>query len=186
VVPLTGNKTTLTNGVNALTAQGGTAGHVGTAWAYYMLSPNWSNVLTGVSTPAAYGNDKHKKIAILMTDGEYNHTYQALKNSNQSGATTYSPLAAVAYNSVAGNGTEASGLNSANSATQALAVCTQMKNRGIEVYTVGFELPNQTAINTLSSCATDPTHFYNAADDEELKQSFRDIALKVSSLYLSK
>ena len=30
------------------------------------------------------------------------------------------------------------------------------------------------------------TKYYNADDGDELKQAFRDIALKLSSLYLSK
>ena len=73
------------------------------------------------------------------------------------------------------------------STTQARALCTNMKAKGITVYTVGFQLGgNQTAIDTLNQCATDPTKFYNAADGEQLKQAFRDIALHLSSLYLSK
>ena len=62
-----------------------------------------------------------------------------------------------------------------------------MKAAGITVYTVGFQLGgNQTAITTLNQCATDPTKFYNASDGDQLKQAFRDIALHLSSLYLSK
>ncbi|MFN0219089.1 MAG: VWA domain-containing protein [Hyphomicrobium sp.] len=181
VLPLTSNKTTLTTAVNALTAQGGTAGHIGTAWAYYMLSPKWSSYLTGMSLPAAYGQEKHKKIAILMTDGEYNYTYSKLKPS-QNGA-AFSPIVAVPTGST---GEESNTINSQTSPYQAMQICTQMKANGIEVYTVGFELPNDIAKNTLKSCATDSTHAYDAKNSDELKQAFRDIALKVSSLYLSK
>ena len=45
---------------------------------------------------------------------------------------------------------------------------------------------NQAAIATMTSCATDPSKFYNAEDGGQLKEAFRDIALKLSSLYLSK
>ena len=38
---------------------------------------------------------------------------------------------------------------------------------------------------TLQDCAT-IDEYYNADDEEELEQAFRDIALKLSSLYLSK
>ncbi len=56
----------------------------------------------------------------------------------------------------------------------------------IEIYTVGFQLGgNQTAINTLSYCATDSAHFYNSSTGDALKAAFRDIALKISTLYLS-
>jgi hypothetical protein len=52
---------------------------------------------------------------------------------------------------------------------------------------VGFEVGNNaSAADVLSSCASEPGKYYNAEDEEELKQAFRDIALKLSSLYLSK
>ena len=44
---------------------------------------------------------------------------------------------------------------------------------------------NQTAINTLSNCATDTAHFYNSTTGDALKAAFRDIALKISTLYLA-
>ncbi|MGQ0455431.1 MAG: pilus assembly protein TadG-related protein [Hyphomicrobium sp.] len=189
VTPLSSNKTTLTNAINALTAQGGTAGHVGTAWTYYLLSPKWSSLLTGTSKPAAYGQEKHKKIAILMTDGDFNYTFSKLKPT-PSGA-FFSPIVAVPTGSTGtgssgGGSSDSTSINSQTSAYQAVQICTQMKASGIEVYTVGFELPNNAAKATMASCATDATHNYDAKNGDELKQAFRDIALKVSSLYLAK
>jgi Flp pilus assembly protein TadG len=164
VRPLNNNKTTITNQINALTLGGGTAGHLGTAWAYYMLSPNWSTRLTGISTPVSYTAPKTKKIAVLMTDGEYNYTF----DSN-----------GIATDTTGGNA------NSKSSAEQALSLCTEMKGDNIEVYTVGFEVDgNATAISTLTNCATDASHFYKASDGEQLKAAFRDIALKISTLHL--
>jgi hypothetical protein len=101
-----------------------------------------------------------------MTDGEYNTQYDT--NGVQTGST--------------GAGSAVNG----DSTTQARALCTAMKAKGVTVYTVGFDLGgNQTAIDTLNQCATDDSKFYNANDGQELKQAFRDIALKISSLYLS-
>lgn len=171
VLPMTNVKATLNAKIDSLTASGGTAGHVGTAWSYYMLSPKWASFLTGIAKPVAYGLDKHKKIAVLMTDGEYNYTYDPDK------AGTTASL---------GSNDSASSLNQKSAAYQAVQICSQMKAAGIEVYTVGFQLGNnQTSISTLNSCATDAGHAYTADDGEELKRAFRDIALKVSTLYLS-
>ena len=72
-LPLTSDKTALTSKISGLTTAGSTAGHIGTAWAWYMLSPNWSSLWSSSSAPVAYGTSNVKKIAILMTDGEYNH-----------------------------------------------------------------------------------------------------------------
>lgn len=175
IMPLTSSKSTLISKINGLAVGGGTAGHLGTAWAWYTLSPNWKNVFTGGSEPASYallnekgkqGQPKLRKIAVLMTDGEYNTEFDT--DGIRTSTSGRAPVNGTAVN-------------------QALALCQGMKNAGITVYTVGFDLGgNQTAINTLSSCATDPTTFYNTSGGEQLKQAFRDIALKISSLYLSK
>jgi hypothetical protein len=152
-----------------LETAGSTAGHLGTAWAWYLLSPNWSSLWPSANAPAAYGADKLKKIAILMTDGEYNTQYTSKGISDGSSSLTSCPNAA----------------NGVCSSAQAVSLCTAMKAKGIEVYTVGFELDNQTAVNTLSSCATDANHFYNSSTGDALKAAFTDIALKISTLYLS-
>lgn len=75
VQPLTNNKLVLKSLVNSFVADGYTAGHIGTAFAWYALSPNWSGVWPAASQPAAYGTETTKKIAILMSDGEYNTHY---------------------------------------------------------------------------------------------------------------
>ena len=164
VVPLTSDKTLLKNKIKGLEDGGGTAGQIGTAWAWYTLSPNW-NSLWPSNGAGAYGT-KLQKIAILMTDGEYNTEYDV------HGVKTGSNGAGTAANDTSTN--------------QARALCTAMKAKGIKVYTVGFDLGgNQTAIDTLNQCATDPGKFYNAANGDQLKEAFRDIALKISQLYLT-
>ena len=182
VVALTNDKTALKNSITNLDLGGGTSGHLGTAWAWYTLSPNWASVFPASSAPAlntdpascvetpdpALCTYKLNKIAILMTDGEYNEEYT---------------VDGVATGSSGAGSTPAN----ASSVVQAKALCDGMKAKGLLVYTVGFDLGgNQTAINTLSYCAQDASHFYQAANGSELKQAFRDIALKISDLYLSK
>jgi len=53
--------------------------------------------------------------------------------------------------------------------------------------TVGFDVGNQAqAKSVMNKCATDAGKVYIADDGEQLKQAFRDIALKLSSLYISR
>jgi uncharacterized protein YegL len=163
--PLTNDTNGLKSKINSLSADGSTAGQIGTAWAWYTLSPNWNSLWSASNQAGAYGTANLKKIAILMTDGEYNTEYDA------NGVITWT------------SGEPAANDSSTN---QARALCTGMKAKGIDVYTVGFDLGgNQTAITTLSQCATDATKFYNADSGEELKQAFRDIALKINQLFLT-
>jgi Flp pilus assembly protein TadG len=165
MMPLSSDKTALTNKINKLDIAGGTAGQVGTAWAWYTLSPNWNSLWATASNAAAYDAGT-RKFAILMTDGEYNLQYDS------NGVTT----------GEFGAGSAANG----DSTTQARSVCTAMKAKGITVYTVGFALGgNQTAIQTLSQCATNAGTAYTADNGSQLQQAFRDIALKITQLYLT-
>lgn len=163
IVPLTSNKTTLKNAITGLAANGGTAGALGTQWAWYMISPTWASIWGTASAPGAYadlttlnsnGAPKLKKFAVLMTDGD--------------------------YNLMGGNNTSTTTVNNA-----ALAVCTAMKTAGIVVYTVGFQLSGNTPKTMLTNCASSSDKFYDAASEASLQAAFRDIALKISSLRLT-
>ncbi len=169
--PLTSSKTDLMDAIDDLEAYGATGGALGTVWAWYMLSPNWSSIWTGASAPGSYsdlsavsasGAPKLRKIAVLMSDGVYN-TIRGWKDSDK-----------------------------ATVSNDAVTICTNMKAAGIEIYTVGFNLDELSpsdrtrAENTLMSCGTDVSHFYNALSSEQLQVHFRDIAMKLSTLFLAK
>lgn len=159
IVPLSKNRQTLKEAIDAFATGGTTAGQLGTAFAWYMISPNWADIWPADSKPAAYGTPKLRKIAVLMTDGAYN-TLQGLSYGDNSSQ------AETAQN-------------------HAVQICAGMKEKGIEVYTVGFQLDNDKAKATLASCATSSDHNYSATNGDQLKQAFRDIALKIAFLRLT-
>ena len=167
MTPLKNDKAAILAKIQGLTLGGATAGHVGTAWAYYFLSPEWNGVMPSAANHAQpYGTEKLKKIAILMTDGEYN------RPRDSKGLADNDDLAG-------------SSVNGQTSAQQAVELCTNMKADGIEVYTVGFDLGgNQIAIDTLANCASGTDHAYVAVDGAALKAAFRDIAIKLTELHL--
>jgi hypothetical protein len=82
IVPLTDHKGTLLSSINTLSAAGYTAGHLGTAWAWYTLSDKWASVWPAASAPAAPGPNV-LKIAVLMTDGDYNTQYHGPDSNDQ-------------------------------------------------------------------------------------------------------
>lgn len=187
VQPLSSDKTMLNRRVDKLTTSGSTAGHLGTAWAWYVLSPKWNSVFQTAfptSSPAgpyadltitnAKGAPKLRKIAVLMTDGDYNINYckgVEAKNSDQSPD----------INCNSENG---------KSLAQATRLCSALKNplgdgkTKIEVYTVGFQVSSASK-TFLTNCATDASHYYDATTGDALKAAFRDIALKISTLRLT-
>ncbi|MCB1474107.1 MAG: VWA domain-containing protein [Rhodobiaceae bacterium] len=75
IAPLTSNRTALIGGIDSYTAGGSTAGHLGIAWGWYLLSPRWNDVWPSTAKPAAYGTKDLIKVMILMTDGQFNTWY---------------------------------------------------------------------------------------------------------------
>ncbi len=69
---LTNNRNRLNSYVDDLSAGGGTAGHLGVGWSWYLISENWNSVFTGNSAPFPYNEPDAEKVVILMTDGEFN------------------------------------------------------------------------------------------------------------------
>lgn len=169
LMPLTSDKDALNLRIDGLVGQHATGGAFATAMTWYTLSPNFKNAWPS-SAAASYeklaelkanGKPKLRKVAILMTDGVYN---------TQRGWPT---------------------MNQQASSTDAKAVCAAMKAKGIEIYTVGFDLDSlpsserSIAVDTLQSCGTSIEHFYNSIDPNELQEAFRDIAVKLSSISLA-
>src|SRR5262249_32642319 len=88
-----------------------------------------------------------------------------------------------------GNTTDHISCNSPNgdSATQALSICTNIKQQNIILYTVGFDMQllPQSATDLLGSCATDPSHAYIAATGSDLITAFQAIAQSINNLRIS-
>lgn len=77
LTPLTYNESTLQSAVYALPTSGATAGHLGIAWSWYLISPSWTSIWPTSSAPRAYDEPDSTKVAILMTDGEFNTDYMS-------------------------------------------------------------------------------------------------------------
>jgi Flp pilus assembly protein TadG len=174
LLPLSTDKDSIKDRIDDLTATGSTAGQIGIAWGWYALSQDFG-LWEDESEPAAYDTEDVSKIAVIMTDGEFNTSYcngVIAKNSgNGSGA------ADDKINCNATNG---------NSATQALELCSAMKQKGVTVYTIGFDIEDEEATQTLmTDCATSPGHAFIAATNSELAEAFAEIGRRVTSLRIS-
>ncbi len=155
ILPLTDDKALLKSTVNSYAAGGITAGHLGTAWAWYLLSPNWSAVWPAASAPAAYTNSNVRKIAILMTDGDYNSVGGRFDTGTES--TTF------ARDSCA--------------AMKAKGITVYTVGFGL--------FKGSAAEQTLQLCASDPGNAYAASDAAQLRAAFRDIAESIARLRLT-
>ena len=110
-VPLTYNRQTLLNFIDGMRPRGNTAGHIGTAWGWYLVSPEWNSVWPSGSQALPYDEPDATKVVIMMSDGEYNQTIQGTNRG------------------------------SPRSADLAKNTCDAMKEKEIVIYTVGFNAP---------------------------------------------
>lgn len=176
LLPLTREKSTATSAIDGLAASGSTGGHVGVAWGWYAVSPNYNALFTGDSEPALYSDREVSKSVVIMTDGEYNTSYceGVISQSSTSGSGSTNDK----INCDAPNG---------HAFDQALALCDAMKSSGVTVYTVGFKIVNdQRARDLMNDCASTPNHRYLAEDGAALKRHFAAIAQAISQLHVSR
>ena len=176
VLPLTSDKTLAKAAINSLVAGGSTGGHIGVAWGWYMLSPNFSYLWPVASRPAGYNSPDLIKAAIIMTDGEYNSPY--CNGVIADDATLGSGAVADHINCDAPNG---------SAYTQSLKLCANMKTAGIIVYTVGFSVSSDPSAQALiNNCASGPSYVYLPNNGVELKTAFASIANSISGYRFSK
>eukprot|EP00903_Cladosiphon_okamuranus_P003012 g3010.t1 len=71
-IELTNQRSALDTYVSTLSAEGATAGHLGVAWTWYLISDRWSGIFDGSAAPASFTDGEVQKAVILMTDGDFN------------------------------------------------------------------------------------------------------------------
>lgn len=175
LMPLNANKDDIKDAIDNLAATGSTAGQIGIAWGWYALSADFG-LFTGDSAPAAYGTELLSKIAVIMTDGEFNTGYCNGVIAKDSGNGSGKADDKINCNATNGSAT-----------AQAKKLCTEMKKKGITIYTIGFDInDDETAVDVMTSCATDGSHAYLAATDAQLTAAFQAIGAKVTALRLSR
>lgn len=176
IYPLSTNKDDLKAQITALQASGSTGGHIGVAWGWYMVSPNFGYLWPAASRPAAYAAPSTLKVVVLMTDGEYNSAYKngVISGDSTNGSGDY-------RDHIKGNAPNG------HSFDQATALCTAMKAAGVRVYTVGFNIvDDQRARDLVNNCATNANHVYIANGGTALKDAFAAIGHEIDNLRLSK
>ncbi len=166
VAPLNGNLRAVKRAIDNLSrssgvAGGKTAGHLGIAWTWYTLSPNWNSVWqnTGFGGHSArgalpYGDPNILKIAILMTDGTFDQAY-AIGVADSDDAT-----------------------ERANIRTAAQNLCAGMRDSGILIYAIAYNATSE-AESLLQDCVGhNPDLYFETDDDDELEGIYEEIAGK--------
>lgn len=144
--PLSSDKDSLKTMVQGMTATGSTAGHIGLAWAWYMLSPKWNSIFTGSALANANNSTDTYKAIIIMSDFDMNSYYE---------------------------------YNNGSSNYQFEQLCTQIKNSGVKIYTIGYGVSgtsnNARRVNCASSDTT-TTYTYTTTTVAGMLEAFEAIA----------
>ncbi|MEO1280901.1 MAG: Tad domain-containing protein [Pseudomonadota bacterium] len=165
IKPLTSNRTALLQEIDTYAGAGGTAGHLGVAWAWYLLSPEWGYLWpnSGIEQP---NEEELVKATIIMTDGEFNTQYCEGVKDWQNGWCN----------------------NPTKSSAQAAQLCEAMKAAGIQVYTVGFQVnvsgdPNNPTAQQklLQDCASGADKYFFPYDGNELRAAFASIGEQLAA-----
>ena len=167
VTPLTNDRATLESEINAQWAAGYTHINFGAVWGWRLISPS-----EPFTQGSAYGDPDWNKAIIILTDGDNttsNSVYTAYKYRDDN-----------VLGSTSSWGTTAE-LNSRLS-----EVCTGIKNAGVIVYTITFNVSSSTTQNLFENCASDSSKYYNSPDSATLALAFRAIGAELKNLHLSK
>lgn len=180
ILPMTANEEALLDHIDDLSTDGWTAGHVAVAWTQYMLSSSWNAAWPAASDVAPDGTPNTRKVAIIMTDGQFNTFDSSSHKPNSARAKQLSRQTA-------------------------LSICSEMKDRNITVYTIAFIANSNSgaanAIDLMRDCATpdsaqvigscsamdeeDRSFFFRATDQRELEDAFIAIASDITCVRLT-
>jgi Flp pilus assembly protein TadG len=176
MTPMTNDKSKITAGINAMTAQGSTFINVGAAWGWRMLSPKWRGVWGGDmlanKQPLNYDTKNMSKAAVIMTDGENSFTDKYY----------------TAYGYLADGRLGTTNRSTAESTldTKLTAICSSMKTAGITVFTIAYDNPKKDTKDLLESCASNTSYYFDAKNTTDLISKFDLIRGALSKLRVSK
>ena len=159
-VPLTKDADDLRDFVNGMTAGGGTAGHLGIAWGWYLLSPKWKDIWPTDSEPFDYEEPDTTKALIIMTDGAFNSTHPLDEKSSTELAADYCDNIKRDTNIV-------------------------IFTIGFRVPS-GTDTVASSGLSILDHCASTPDFSFPAENATELNNAYRQIAATISDLRLSR
>ena len=155
--------------------------HLGAVWGWRILSPE-----APFQEGLPYSQSDNNKAMIILTDGQNLVTSQNSFCQDEVNSKYTSHYTAYGYTSEGRLGTNTSE-NAINTElnNRLLQVCTNIKETGITVYTITFDLDDSETQDLFQQCATDPTKYFNSPDGDTLRSSFQAIGAELSNLRIS-
>lgn len=146
----------------------------GLAWSMRVLSPG-----EPYTEGAPFNSENTSKFVVVFTDGENTVFGASSQSYNKSDYGSYSFLDHGRFGSTNRN----TALTNVNTMTQ--SVCTGLKSKSVEIFTVLLGADTAANRTLYSKCATTPDHYYPTSDVGELDTVFRKIAARIAKLYMT-
>lgn len=177
IVPLSLDFAKVRTGIDAMNFWNGSGTNIaeGLAWGWRVLSPD-------APYPGAvpFGERGHQKIMVLMTDGR-NVSYGARNQFTRSDYGAYNFLANGLIEGTSNQGVAERALNNWTS-----EMCTQMKEQGIEIFTVVYNETDAAVLDLFRRCASRASNFYMTSNTAALENAFMSIGQQVSRLRITR
>lgn len=173
ITPLEASRQVIEDKIDALTASGATLTNIGLVWGWRALSPVWRGDWGGEipqDRPLDYDSEGNIKAIVFMTDGEasvFDYTAYGLRSEERLGTSNFT-------------------LANQEVDNRLLAVCNSMKDEGIQIFTIMFDLNNPTVETLYRDCATSDEHFFDTPTGEDLEAAFRKIGRQLTNLRLTR
>lgn len=164
---LSNNEADLIDRIRDLDAGGNTGLDIATAWGARALDPVWRGRLGGSfgDRPAAYDDEDTIKVLVVMTDGAA--TAQIRREMRRGRPRNVQ-------------------LYSARQARENMAdACDEAEGKGVQIYTIAFQLSGSTNRNLMQGCASRPQNYYQV-EDMDIGSAFSAIAADISQLRISR
>ncbi len=185
IQPLTNKLSPLTALVNSLQPinGGGTFNNLGLAWGWRTISPLWKGLWNGGIDPLDYGTSNNRKVLVLETDGDNQWFNDALPPATGD-PTAYGFGNTYATRLGLGKLGGATTISAAKTKIDSLVatMCQNIKNKGIEIYTVTFLVSSASTQSLYQNCASKTTNYYNITSSPNIVTAFNDIANKIKTI----
>lgn len=176
ITPLTNVRATVDSALNAMAAapgRGGTLSNLGMIWGWRVLSPE-----VPFTEGLPYNDPDNIKVAVLMTDG----VNQIVRRRGSPFLSDYTAYGRV-DDGVLGTTDRFVARDIVNE--RLAEICTNMKNAGIVVYTITFQLNDADTQAIYRTCASDPAKYFDSPNSQSLNATFQAIGHELSNLRLS-
>jgi Flp pilus assembly protein TadG len=200
IVPLSQDKASLHATIDNYTARANTAINLGMKWGVALLDPSFQPITQTLSQqgeidtvfadrPSSYTDDETLKTLVLMTDGVNVNTIRIQPRYYNSPSEyvhwNYNSLYRYLDRNVSSyrwNDWRYTKYTSSQANTMLANICSAAKDKGIVIWSVGFEVSDASA-DIMRSCASSPSHFFRV-EGVEITEAFKAIASQINQLRL--